>query len=108
MPGEPVEVIALVRGQPKRAGECTEHLGRGLRSAGLLEPGVVVDRHPGQVRDLLTPEPGRPAARTSRQPDVGRCQRLAAATEEVSELGSVHPSIMTAGSRLKQGPAVRG
>ncbi len=51
--GDTVQVVAFVITEAKGAGQCREHLFRGLRATGLLEADVVVRRHPGQGSNLV-------------------------------------------------------
>jgi hypothetical protein len=90
MTAEPVEVVAFVDRQAQRAGEGREHLLRRLRPASLLEAGVVVGRHPGEVGDLLSAQTGNAASGARAEPDVFRTQVLAPVLEEVGELFTVH------------------
>ena len=73
--GDAEQVRALVVAQPQRAGERREHGRRRRARAALLEPGEVVDRQAGELRDLLAPQAGRAAAAGGRQPDLGRVSR---------------------------------
>jgi hypothetical protein len=82
VPGHLEQVLTLAAGQPQRPRERGEHLLTRLRAAPLLEPGVVVDRHQRERRDLLTAQAPGPAARAGREPDVHRLQRLAALAQE--------------------------
>jgi hypothetical protein len=106
--GEPEEVVGLVGRQAERAGESAQHLDRRLGTAGLLEPGVVVDRHAGEVCDLLAAQAGRPPAWADGQSDVCWLQCLAAAAEEVGERAAIHTSIIARTGNAKQGSRVRG
>ena len=56
-------------------GQRGQHLNRGLRAPGLLEPHVIVGRHPGEHRDLLAAQPRRTPPRPLDQPDVSRGSR---------------------------------
>ena len=51
--GDAEQVRALVLAQAQRAGERREHARRRRARAALLEPGEVVDREAGELRDLL-------------------------------------------------------
>ncbi|GAA3009769.1 hypothetical protein GCM10020229_21750 [Kitasatospora albolonga] len=88
--GQQVEVVALVLAQPQRPGQRGEDLRRGLRAAGLFQPDVVVGGHPGELDDLLAPQPGGAAPGAGRQADVLRVDPLTAAAEEVGEFAAVH------------------
>jgi PAS domain-containing protein len=68
---EVVEVVALVLGEPQRPRQRGDHLFAWLRAAALLEFDVVLDRRPGQHRHLIASQPGHPAVRAGRDPDVG-------------------------------------
>ncbi len=106
VPGDPVQIVALVGAEAERAGEARQHLLARLRTALLLQPRVVVGGHRGQQGDLLPPQSGRPAARAGGQSDVGRLEGLAVAAEEVGEGGAVHPSIMRAAPPANQGSRI--
>lgn len=67
---EDEEMIAFIQGQPQRPGERRGDLYGGLRSTLLLQPGVVVGGHAGELRDLLAAQPLRTPARPLDQPDV--------------------------------------
>ena len=60
-----------------------------MRAALLFESRVVVDRHSGKRRDLLTPKPAGSAALSDAETDVCGLQRLAAPTEELGEARSI-------------------
>jgi hypothetical protein len=68
--GQPVQVVPLGDGQPQRAGQRLDHLGRRVGGAALLQPHHVVDRDPGQLREFLAAQPGRPPAAAGRQPGI--------------------------------------
>lgn len=106
VPGQAEDVVALVGREPQRAGERLQHLGAGLRSPGLLEARVVVDRHSRQLRHLLAPQAGRAAAGAGWQSEIARLQLPAAAAQEVGELGAFHPSIMRAAAAASQGSPI--
>jgi hypothetical protein len=64
VPGQPEQVVAFLEGQAQPAGERAEDLLGRVRTARLLKPAVVVDRHVGEHGDFLTAQsirtpPGR-------------------------------------------------
>jgi hypothetical protein len=79
LPRQLKQVIALVACQPQRPGERAEHLLARLRAPLLLKARVVVGRHHGERRDILTPQARRPTACRHGDPHVGRPQCLAVA-----------------------------
>ena len=104
--GEPEQVVALIEREPQAAGDRGEHLLRRLRTAALLEPAVVVDRHVAESGDLLAAQTRGAAPRAAPQADILRLQRLAATAEEVRQLCSVHdPSLR---DRVSPQQGIRG
>ena len=61
--GQVVEVVALSVRQAQGAGQPGQHLARGVRAAGLLQPRVVLGRDERELRCLLAPQPGGTAPR---------------------------------------------
>lgn len=104
--GQTEEVVAFVEGEPQPAGQRGQHLLRGVRSALLLQPCVVVGRHSGQRGDLLASQPTSPASGTNGQADVFGSERVAATAEEVSEVSTVQPPSMAGGSTTDQGTRI--
>src|SRR4051812_16796108 len=101
-------MVALVLGQAERTREGAQHLGRWLRAPGLLETGVVVNRHTGELGDLFAAQPGGAAPGTDRKAHVGGLEGFAATTQEVGKGWAIHRSIITRKCKPKQGPTVRG
>ena len=91
VPGELQQVVALVEGEPQRAGERADRLLGGPRAAALLEPRVEVGRHVRERRDLLSTQTRRAPAAAGAEADVLGLQRLTAAAEEVGEALAIHP-----------------
>ncbi len=85
--GEPEQVPALGGVQPERARDRVEHLDARVDRAALLQPGVPGDADPGQLRELLPPQPGGAAAGADGEADVLRADPLPAAAQERGELG---------------------
>ena len=84
-----------VAGEVQPLGDGGDHLLRRLRTAFLLEAGVVVGRHVTQGGDLLTSQSAGPPALSAGQSDVLRLQGLAASAEEVGQTFSIdHRSIL--------------
>jgi hypothetical protein len=88
--GDPVEVVPLFGREPKRAGQRGHDLQARLRAATLLEASVIVGRHGGELRDLLTPKTRSPASGASAQADIGRLQHLPSSQEELGQRFSIH------------------
>ena len=86
---EMAQVGAFVVGQPQRPADRGEHLGRRRRPPALLQPDVVVDRHAGQLRDLLSAQARGPASGPLGQPDIGRSHLGAAVPEKRRQLGPI-------------------
>ena len=84
--GQPEQVLPLDRVQLERPGHRLEHLHAGPDRAALLEPGVPGHPHAGQLRHLLTAQPGRPAPVPAGQPGVLRRDPLAPAAQERRQL----------------------
>jgi hypothetical protein len=106
VPGEPVQVVAFVAGQPERPGERGKHLLTRLRAAPLLQPGVIVGGHHGQGRDLLAAKPLRAATYTRGKAHVHGPQRLPAVPQEVRQSYSVHTFSIGHQARAKQGSPI--
>ena len=91
--GDAEQVRALVLAQPQCAGERREHARRRRARAALLEPGEIVDREAGELRDLLAAQPGRAAAARGGQARVGGAEPVApgaqAAREVVASIASL-------------------
>ena len=83
-------MVALVGREAKRPSKRGEHLLRRLGPATLLEAGVVVGRHAGELGDLAAAQPGDPPARPGAQSDVFGTQVLTPVAKEVGELFAVH------------------
>src|SRR6202042_2192771 len=77
---------ALRGAQPQRPADRLEHVERRPPVPALLEPRVPGGAHPGELRDLLTPEPRRAPAAAVRQADVLRFEARAFLAQEVGEL----------------------
>ena len=97
-------MVALVRGEPQRAGERGEHLLGRLRAALLLEPGC--SSRWTCAASSATSSRRRPLVRRrapAAQADVVGLQRLAAPAQEVGQLRTVHhrPSIGVLGSLIQ-------
>jgi hypothetical protein len=77
--------------RPGRAGERADHLLGGTGAALLLQAGVIVDRDPGQLGDVLPAQAGgaHPAARG--QARRGRIDPLPAAPQEVGQFREIDP-----------------
>ncbi len=71
LPHQMEEVVPLIVGEPQRAGQRGQHLPGRARTAGLLQAGVVVGGHTGQLGHLLAAQPWGAAARARAEPDVG-------------------------------------
>jgi hypothetical protein len=99
MAGQSVEVIGLVVGQAQGACQRPQHLRRRLCAPRLLEPAVVVHRHPRQLSHLLASQPRGAAANAWRQSDIRRRDRLAAEPKKLRQRMSIHPSIVANASR---------
>ena len=69
---EQIEMTALVGGQPQRARDAAEHVGRDVDRQALLEPRVPRRADVGEQRDFFAPQSRRPAPRAVGQSDVGR------------------------------------
>src|SRR5271165_5285135 len=82
-------VLPLIARQHQRPGQRGQHLPRRPWPAALLEPDVVVDGQPGELRDLLLAQPGRAAALAVGQADVARAQPVPPGAQERRELGAV-------------------
>lgn len=79
-------MLALHPVQPEHLGERVENLvGRVLRPA-LLQPLVVLDADPRQLRQLLAPQPRHPAPSAAAQPGTLRGDQRPAGLEEVPEI----------------------
>ena len=65
---DPEQVVPLVLGEHQGPGQGREDLVGRVRPAPLLQPDVVIDRHPGQFGHLLAAQPGG----TRRRPPPGR------------------------------------
>ena len=94
MPGKRVQMVALVPGEPQRAGERRGRLLRWSRAAPLLETGVEVGRDVRQPSDFFPAQTARAPPRPGAQTDVAWPQRLAPAPEEIRQLVSVHAAIV--------------
>ena len=90
--GEVVEMVALGVRQAQGAGQPGQHLARRARTAGLLQPRVVLGRDERQLRHLLAAQPRGAAARPGGQSHVGGGDPLAPAAQEVGQFSSVHAS----------------
>jgi hypothetical protein len=101
-------MVALVLGQAERTREGAQHLGRWLRAPGLLETGVVVNRHARELGDLFAAQAGGATPGTDREAHVGGLEGFAAAAQEVGEGWAVHRSIITRKRKPKQGSTVHG
>src|SRR4051794_19991997 len=62
--------------------------------AALLEPRVPGRADPGELGDLLAPEPGSAPAATCRKADILRAERLAAVAKEVGELSTARGTVV--------------
>jgi len=93
--GEPEEELPFEVGQAKPAGQRLDHLSRRRGRPALFEPGQVVDRDTGEVRELLAPQPRCPTPRTDRQADGHRRDPVAPAAYRDPELLTRHRSSVT-------------
>lgn len=90
VPGEDVQVVALVRGQPQRAGQGAQQLGGRLRAAGLFEAHVVVRGHAGELRHLFPAEPRSAAPRAAVSPtSCGRSRSRERRRKSASSVRSI-------------------
>src|SRR5262245_128457 len=105
---QPEQVVALVVAEPQRPRQGRQHLVGRSRRAGLLEPYDVVDRHSGELSDLLAAQSGRTSAAPAGQSDLLGSDAFAAAPDEVGELGLVHGLRMARPRRSIQGPSLPG
>src|ERR1700726_3748011 len=88
-----VQVVGLVGVQPQRPGESVEYAVRGVAGQALLQPGVVGDAPPGELRQLLTAQAGHPPPlAVSPQADVLR--RYPGATRPQETAKFVHTAIV--------------
>jgi NAD(P)-dependent dehydrogenase (short-subunit alcohol dehydrogenase family) len=100
------QVRAFVVGQPERPADRGAHLGRRRRPPALLQPDVVVDRHAGQLRDLLSSQARGPASRPLGQPHIGGSHLGAAVPEKRCQLcpvGSIHTPRIADSRHLEHG-----
>src|SRR5207302_960152 len=85
-------------------GQRAQQLGRRVPGPALLEADDVVHAHPGEDRQLLAPQPGRPPAGTRRQPDVLGADTVPPGAQQNRQL--VHGSILPSGRADWVVPAV--
>ena len=90
-------MVPLGVGQPQGPRDGVEHLGGHVVAVALLQPRVVRDGHPGELRQLLAAQPGDAAvAAQLRQAHVLRLQPGTAGAEEFAEFGAlVHTASIT-------------
>ncbi|GLZ03065.1 hypothetical protein Acsp03_05320 [Actinomadura sp. NBRC 104412] len=103
--GQAVQVVALVVRQPQRPADRAEDLAGRPGTARLLQPDVVLHRHPGKLRDLLPPQPGRAPPRPRLKPHIGGTHPGPALPQEGGQFPPVH---LVHPSRLPRRPAPTG
>ena len=102
VPGEPVQVVALVVGQPQRSRERSHDLRRGMCAAGLLETCVVIHRDARLLGHVIAPQSGGARAVARREPEGTGIKPLSAAPQEVGErraIGLAHATHSRPGQR---------
>ena len=98
-PGEGVQPGPVGVREPQRPGQRGEHLRRRRVRPALLEPGDVVDRDPGQLRELLAAQPGRPPGAAAGQAHVLGTYAGAPPPQRLAE--PVHPPTVGAADRSR-------
>jgi hypothetical protein len=88
--GEAEQMVALIEGEVKPAGDRGEYLLGWIGSSLLLDPAVIVDRHAAQGGDLFAAQASGTPPRPPGQPDVFWLQCLAPRPEKLGELEPVH------------------
>ena len=108
--GHPEQVVAFVGGEHQGPGQRGQHLARGVRAAGLLQPDVVVDRQAGQLGHFLTAQPrGAPPCRVrAGRPTWRGLQPGAAGAQEGRQLGAVDHGPSVPQLWLSRGPPAGG
>jgi hypothetical protein len=90
--GQVEDVVALVTAEPQRPGKRRQHLLGRLGPSPALKLDVVIDRGTGQLRHLITAQPGHPTPRADRQADIPRPDPVPARLEESSQFDEIHPT----------------
>jgi hypothetical protein len=101
-------MIPLVEGEAQAAGDGGDHLLGRLRTAPLLQTGVVVGGHGRKAGDLFSPETGDTATLTPGQPHVLGLQRFASFSQKVGKPFAVHFPIVGVLMTTNQGSLVPG
>src|SRR4029079_12303809 len=106
-PGEREEVRALGLVEAERARDRVEHLGGGVDVAALLQARVPGDADPGELCDLLAPQPRRaPPPRRDQADALGR-DPLAPAADEGGQLVAADLVVAGGEARAGEGHAIR-
>src|SRR5687767_9925916 len=92
--------------QLQSPGQGLQNRVRDPRQIPALEPGVVVETHPGQRGDLLAPQPRHPPPlAVGRHPGLLRGEPGPAAGQEVVHSLTVHTSTLRASREAEEGTA---
>ncbi len=90
--GQVVQMVALVGRQPQRPGQRRDHLLGRLRPGAPLQLVVVVHGRPGELGDLVPPQPGHPAPGPRREPHVAGSDARPPGPQKRSQLGVLRRS----------------
>ncbi|GGY79295.1 hypothetical protein GCM10010300_23820 [Streptomyces olivaceoviridis] len=99
-----MQMDPFTRGEQQRVGQGRQHLHRGPAVAPLLQPGDVLDAHPGERRQFRAAQSRRAAARSGGQSHLGRCDGFPAQPQEEAELVVAHPGNVAPAAPADRGP----